>query len=87
LPVLVELAIPLQANRIASGLSAPLFAASPPGDPDRLFVLEKAAAGDNSTWRPTSSCRSHSSICRHGGDWNEALVVLGAFMRLAAWFF
>ena len=33
--------MPLFANRIASGLNAPLFAASPPGDPNRLFVLEK----------------------------------------------
>jgi Glucose / Sorbosone dehydrogenase len=33
--------MPLQADRIASGLDAPLFAASPPGDPNRLFVLEK----------------------------------------------
>ena len=33
--------MPLQATRVASGLNAPTFAASPPGDPDRLFVLEK----------------------------------------------
>lgn len=31
----------IQADRIAAGLDAPLFAASPPGDPNRLFVLEK----------------------------------------------
>lgn len=31
----------IQADRIVSGLAAPLFAASPPGDPNRLFVLEK----------------------------------------------
>jgi glucose/arabinose dehydrogenase len=29
------------AERIARGLDAPLFAASAPGDPDRLFILEK----------------------------------------------
>lgn len=33
--------MPLLANRVAVGLNAPTFAASPPGDPDRLFVLEK----------------------------------------------
>jgi hypothetical protein len=33
--------MPIQADRIATGLDAPLFAASPPGDPNRLFVLEK----------------------------------------------
>src|SRR5687768_2878647 len=33
--------MPILANRIVSGLDAPLFAASPPGDPNRLFVLEK----------------------------------------------
>ena len=33
--------MPLQANRIAAGLDAPLFGASPPGDPNRLFILEK----------------------------------------------
>jgi len=31
----------IQADLIASGLDAPLYAASPPGDPNRLFVLEK----------------------------------------------
>jgi glucose/arabinose dehydrogenase len=31
----------IQADLIVSGLAAPLFAASPPGDPDRLFILEK----------------------------------------------
>ena len=29
------------AERVVAGLAAPLFAASPPGDPNRLFVLEK----------------------------------------------
>jgi len=33
--------MPIQADRIAAGLAAPLFAASPPGDPNRLFVVEK----------------------------------------------
>ncbi|MGA0606247.1 PQQ-dependent sugar dehydrogenase [Phenylobacterium sp. VNQ135] len=31
----------IDATRVASGLSGPLFAASPPGDPDRLFVVEQ----------------------------------------------
>ena len=31
----------IDAVRVASGLSGPLFAASPPGDPDRLFVVEQ----------------------------------------------
>jgi len=31
----------IRADLVASGLDAPLFAASPPGDPNRLFVLEK----------------------------------------------
>lgn len=31
----------MQADLVASGLDAPLYAASPPGDPNRLFVLEK----------------------------------------------
>ena len=31
----------IDAARVASGLSNPLFAASPPGDPDRLFVVEQ----------------------------------------------
>ena len=31
----------IQAARIASGLSAPVFGASPPGDPDRQFVVEQ----------------------------------------------
>jgi Ca2+-binding RTX toxin-like protein len=31
----------IDAVRVASGLSNPLFAASPPGDPDRLFVVEQ----------------------------------------------
>ncbi len=31
----------IQAVRVASGLTAPLFAASAPGDPNRLFYLEK----------------------------------------------
>jgi glucose/arabinose dehydrogenase len=33
----------IDAVRVASGLSSPLFAASPPGDPDRLFVVEQQA--------------------------------------------
>jgi hypothetical protein len=33
--------MPIRAERIATGLDAPLFGASAPGDPDRLFVLEK----------------------------------------------
>jgi glucose/arabinose dehydrogenase len=31
----------IQAVRVASGLSEPLFAVSPPGDPDRLFIVEQ----------------------------------------------
>lgn len=31
----------IDATRVASGLSSPLFAASPPGDPDRLFIVEQ----------------------------------------------
>lgn len=31
----------IQAERVAEGLARPLFAASPPGDPDRLFVVEQ----------------------------------------------
>lgn len=31
----------IDAVRVASGLSSPLFAASPPGDPDRLFIVEQ----------------------------------------------
>lgn len=31
----------IAATRVAAGLARPLFAVSPPGDPDRLFVLEK----------------------------------------------
>ena len=31
----------IAALRVASGLSSPVFAASPPGDPDRLFVVEQ----------------------------------------------
>lgn len=31
----------ITATLVASGLSGPLFAASPPGDPDRLFVVEQ----------------------------------------------
>jgi glucose/arabinose dehydrogenase len=31
----------IDATRIASGLSSPLFGASPPGDPDRLFIVEQ----------------------------------------------
>jgi Ca2+-binding RTX toxin-like protein len=31
----------IDATLIASGLSRPVFAASPPGDPDRLFVIEQ----------------------------------------------
>ncbi|HEY8615539.1 PQQ-dependent sugar dehydrogenase [Phenylobacterium sp.] len=31
----------IDAVRVASGLSSPLFAASPPGEPDRLFVVEQ----------------------------------------------
>ena len=30
----------IDVTRVASGLSSPLFAASPPGDPDRLFIVE-----------------------------------------------
>ena len=33
---------PLTAVRVASGLNQPLFAASPPGDEDRLFVVEQS---------------------------------------------
>ena len=31
----------IDAIRVASGLANPLFAASPPGDPDRLFIIEQ----------------------------------------------
>jgi glucose/arabinose dehydrogenase len=31
----------IEAVRVASGLASPVFAASPPGDPDRLFVIEQ----------------------------------------------
>ncbi len=31
----------IAAERVAAGLSQPLFAASPPGEPNRLFLLEK----------------------------------------------
>ncbi|MDZ4775970.1 MAG: PQQ-dependent sugar dehydrogenase [Alphaproteobacteria bacterium] len=32
----------ISATRIATGFSSSLFAASPPGDPDRLFIVEQA---------------------------------------------
>src|SRR5262245_36090040 len=31
----------INANRVATGLSQPLFAGAPPGDPNRLFIVEK----------------------------------------------
>ena len=31
----------IAATRVASGLASPVFAASPPGDPDRLFIVEQ----------------------------------------------
>ncbi len=31
----------ISANRVASGLTQPLFAVSPPGDTSRLFIVEK----------------------------------------------
>lgn len=31
----------IAATRVAAGLANPLFAASPPGDPDRLFIVEQ----------------------------------------------
>lgn len=34
-------AIPLRTERVASGLNRPVFATSPPGDAERLFVLEQ----------------------------------------------
>ena len=34
----------IAANRLASGLTQPLFATAPPGDLDRLFVVEKTGA-------------------------------------------
>jgi len=39
--------IPLRAQRVASGLSQPLFAGSAPGDNDHLFVVSKADTGNN----------------------------------------
>jgi glucose/arabinose dehydrogenase len=36
-----DVTLHIQADLIVSGLAAPLFAVSPPGDPDRLFILEK----------------------------------------------
>jgi hypothetical protein len=33
--------MPIHAERIVTGLAGPLYATSAPGDPDRLFVLEK----------------------------------------------
>lgn len=32
---------PMEAVRVGTGFDDPLFAASPPGDPDRLFILEQ----------------------------------------------
>jgi RTX calcium-binding nonapeptide repeat (4 copies) len=32
------------ANRVASGLTEPLFAGAPPGDTSRLFIVEKTGA-------------------------------------------
>ena len=34
----------ISATRVASGLSQPLFAAAPPGDTGRLFIVEKTGA-------------------------------------------
>lgn len=31
----------IRADRVVAGLDRPVFAASAPGDPDRLFVAEK----------------------------------------------
>src|SRR6185295_4638199 len=36
----------ITANRVATGLSQPLFAVSPPGDVGRLFVAEKTGKID-----------------------------------------
>ena len=40
-PVRTDAATPLKTIRIAQGLSAPLFATSPPGDTARIFLVEK----------------------------------------------
>lgn len=37
--------VPIDATRIVTGLSKPLFVASPPGDNDRLFIVEQGASG------------------------------------------
>jgi glucose/arabinose dehydrogenase len=34
-------------TRVASGLSAPIFATHAPGDPNRLFIAERGSPGDN----------------------------------------
>lgn len=36
---------PMQAVRVASGLSTPLFVTTPPNDPSRLFIVEQGSGG------------------------------------------
>jgi glucose/arabinose dehydrogenase len=38
-------ATPLTTERVASGLSLPLYVTAPPGDPERLFIVEQRGSG------------------------------------------
>ena len=44
-PEWVRAEVPIRAERVASGLSSPIFVASPPGDNSRLFIAEQGANG------------------------------------------
>ena len=55
----------IAATRVASALNQPLFAGAPPGDPGRLFIVEKTSSAATTPTRPpaTSTATACPTSC------------------------
>jgi glucose/arabinose dehydrogenase len=65
-------AMPITTTRVASGLSLPLYVTAPPGDTQRLFIVEQVSAQikilQNGQILPTPFVNLNSLVINNGGE-------------------
>jgi hypothetical protein len=67
----------IDAIRIATGLTLPLYVCAPPGDKARIFVPEQGARSRSSCWQTTRCCQPHFSISAQSLGKARARAFLG----------
>ena len=68
----------IAATRVASALNQPLFAGAPPGDPGRLFIVEKTSRGSDHADTLTGDFNGDgmSDILWQGSDGTPAIWLM-----------